>query len=114
MQLTSHIRFCEGKSNSPRTLTGVRTVLSRRPNGCIGTLESSRTMNSIRTCFHNIRTDVTLNYSKLLDTNGSSDSFATSFGRMLQADECPDTLLVCPDGNMESNFSELESAQNLP
>jgi hypothetical protein len=33
---------------------------------------------------------------------------------MLLTDERRDTLLSRPDGSLGSNFSELESAQNLP
>jgi hypothetical protein len=114
MQLSSYIRVCEGKPNSPRTLTGVRTVLSRRPNGCTGMLESSRTLKSIRTCCHDVRTDATLNYSKLLDIDESPDSITTISERMLLTDERPNTLLGRSDGNKGSYFFELESAQNLP
>jgi len=32
---------------------------------------------------------------------------------MLLTDERPDTLLSCPDKNKGSDFSEVESAQNL-
>jgi hypothetical protein len=35
-------------------------------------------------------------------------------GGILLTDERPDALLSCPDGNMGSDFSELESVQNLP
>jgi hypothetical protein len=54
MQLSSHIRVCKGKPNYPRTLTGIRTVLPRCPDGCIGTLESSWTLKSVWTCFHDV------------------------------------------------------------
>jgi hypothetical protein len=85
-----------------------------RPEGCTRTLESSRTLNSVRTCCHDVWTDATLNWSKLLDTDGSPDVIATSSRHMLLIDERPDALLGCPDGNQGSDFSELESTQNLP
>jgi hypothetical protein len=58
-----------------------------RPNGCTGTLKSSRTLNSSRTICHYVWTDATLNSLKFLDTNGSLDDFAISFGRKLLTDE---------------------------
>lgn len=70
MQLSSHICICKGKPNSSQTLTGILKVLPRRPDGCTITLESSRTLKSIRTCCHDVRTDATFNCSKLLDTDG--------------------------------------------
>jgi hypothetical protein len=72
MQLSSHIHICEEKPNS------------------------SRTLKSVWTCCHDVRTNATLNYSKLFDTDG-----------------CPDTWLGHPNGNLRSNFSKLESTQNL-
>jgi hypothetical protein len=63
---------------------------------------------------HYSRTDATLNSSKLLDTDGHPDGITASSGRMLLTDESPDASLDCPDGNLGSDFSELESAQNLP
>jgi hypothetical protein len=50
---------------------------------------------------------------KFLDTNGSSDGIAMSPGWMLLTDERPDALLGRPDRNKGSDFSELESTQNL-
>jgi hypothetical protein len=55
-----------------------------------------------------------LNCLKLLDINGSPDGIVTSSGMMLLTDECRDALLGRPDGNKGSDFSEFESAQNLP
>jgi hypothetical protein len=78
MQLSSHIRVCEGNPNSPRTLTGVRTVLPRRPHKCTRTLETSQTLKSVRTCCHDVRRDATLNYLKLLDTDGRLNGIARS------------------------------------
>jgi hypothetical protein len=95
------------KPNSPRTLIGVQTVLPHRPDGCIGMLETSWTLKSVRTYCHYIRTDATLNYSKLLYTHGNPDGIATSSGRMLLIDERP-------DGILGFDFSKFESAQDLP
>jgi len=74
---------------------------------CTWTLDSSGTLKSVRTCCWDIQTDANLNYSKLLDTDGSPDSIGTSSRRILLTDECPDK-------NKGSDFSDLESAQNLP
>jgi hypothetical protein len=54
-----------------------------------------------------------LDSSKLLDTDGSPDGIAMSSGRMLLADERPDVILSRLDGCLGSNFSDLESTQNL-
>jgi hypothetical protein len=110
MQMSSHICVCEKKPNSPRTLTCVQTVLPCHPDGCTGMLEYSRTLKSVRMCFHDVRTDATLNCSKPLDTDGCLDGIATSSGWMLLTDEHLEALLIRPDGNMGSDFSELESA----
>jgi len=80
---SSHICVFKGNPFTCRTLTGVQTVLPRRPDGCTWTLDSFGTLKSI----HDVRTDATLNCSKLLDTDGSSDDIATSSGWMLR-DEC--------------------------
>jgi hypothetical protein len=72
------------------TLNGVRTVLPCRPGECTWTLDSSQTFNSVRTICHYIRTDVILNSSKFLDTDGSPDGKFSSSGRMLLNDERPD------------------------
>jgi hypothetical protein len=40
---------------------------------CEGKLESSRTLKCVRMCCHDVRTDATLNCSKLLDTVGRLD-----------------------------------------
>jgi hypothetical protein len=80
--------------------------LPRRPDGCTRTLESSRTLKSVRT-------DATLNCSKLLDTNGSSDGIAMLSRQMLLTDERLDLLQGRPDGNKGFDDFELESAQNL-
>jgi hypothetical protein len=53
-------------------------------------------MMSIRMCCRDVRTDVTLNYSNLLDIDGS-----------------PDTWLGCLDGSLGFDFFDLESAQNI-
>jgi hypothetical protein len=63
-------------------------------------------------CYY-VRTNATMNRSKLLDTDGRSDGIATSSG-MLLTDERLDVIMGRPDGNLGFNFSELESAQNLP
>jgi hypothetical protein len=66
------------------------------------------------TCCHDVRTDATLNCSNILDIDGSPDGIAMASGWMLLTNERPDALLGCPDRNKGSDFSELESAQNLP
>jgi hypothetical protein len=81
-------------------------------------LETSRTLKSVRMCSHDIwtddiRTNATLNYSKVLDTDGSLNGIATSSGRMLLTDERPDALLSRTDEILGFDFSELESVQNL-
>jgi hypothetical protein len=63
--------------------------ISRRLNGCTGTLKSYRTLNSGRTICHYIWTDVTLNSSKFLDTDEHPDDIATSSERKLLTDEHP-------------------------
>jgi hypothetical protein len=68
--------------NACQTLNGVWTVQPRRPDGCTGTLGSSRTLKSVRTICHYIRTDANLNYSKLLDTDGRPDGKFSSSGQM--------------------------------
>jgi hypothetical protein len=62
--------------------------------------------DSVQTCCHDVQTDATVNCSKLLDIDGSSDGIATSSRRNLLTDERP-------DGILGFDFSELESAQNL-
>jgi hypothetical protein len=32
---------------------------------------------------------------------------------LLDIDGCPDASMGCPDGSLGSNFSDLESAQNI-
>jgi hypothetical protein len=90
MQQSSHICVCEGN-----------------PITC-------RTLMSVRTCYHDVRMDATLNYSNLLDTDGRPDDITTSFGRMLLTNEHLDALLGHPNRNKGFDFSELESTQNLP
>jgi hypothetical protein len=99
--------------NACQTLNGVRTVLPRRPDGCTWTLDSSRTLNSVRTICHYVRTDAILNSLKFLDTNGRPDGKFSS-GRMLLADERPDGITHRLNGCVGSDFSEWESTQNLP
>jgi hypothetical protein len=61
--------------------------ISRLPDGCTGTLKSSRTLNIGRTICHYVRTDATLNSSKFLDTDGRPDGFSTLSRRKLLTDE---------------------------
>jgi hypothetical protein len=56
---------------------------------------------------HYVRTDATLNSSKLLDTDGGPKGIATFSRRMSLTDEGSDASLGCLDRNMGS-------AQNLP
>jgi hypothetical protein len=63
---------------------------------------------------HYVRADAILNNSKFLDTNGRPDEKFSLSGRMLLIDERPDVILSRSDGSLGSDFSKLESAQNLP
>jgi uncharacterized ion transporter superfamily protein YfcC len=65
------------------------------------------------TICHYVWTDVTLNSLKFLDTDGRPNGIAMSSGRMLLTDERLDDLQGRPDGFLGSDFSMLESAQNL-
>jgi hypothetical protein len=58
--------------------------------------------------------DASWNSSKFLDTDGRPDGIATSSEQMLLTNERPNTLLSRPDESLRSDFSELESSQNLP
>jgi hypothetical protein len=49
-----------------------------------------------------------------VDIDGCLDGITMSSERMSLTDEHPDALLGRPDENMGSDFSELESAQNIP
>jgi len=84
--------------------------LPHRPDGCTEMLETSRTLKSVRTCCHDVRTNETLNYSKLLDIDGSPDGIATSSGQMLLTDERPNSRQGHPNEILGSDFSDLESA----
>jgi hypothetical protein len=55
-----------------------------------------------------------LNCLKLLDTDGRSNGIDTSSERILLTEERPDSSQGRPDGILGFDFSELESAQNLP
>jgi hypothetical protein len=50
---------------------------------------------------------------KLLDIDGRPDDIATSSRQMLLTEKRPDSRQGHPDGILGSDFSELESAQNL-
>jgi hypothetical protein len=71
-------------------------------------------MNSGQTICLYVWTDASWNSSKFLDTDGHPDGIATLYGRMLLTDERPDALMSHPDESLGSDFSELESSQNLP
>jgi len=90
LQLSSHICVWDRNPIAYRTLNGVWTVLPRRPDECTWTLDSSRTLNSVRTIFHYVWTDAIFNSSKFLDTDGCPDGKFSSSGRMLLTDERPD------------------------
>jgi hypothetical protein len=49
-----------------------------------------------------------------VDTDGRPDGITMLSKWMLLTDEHPDALLGRLDGNMGSDLSKLESAQNLP
>jgi hypothetical protein len=104
IQLSSYIRVCKGKPNSPRTLIAFQTILPHRPEGCTRTLESSRTLKIVGTCFHDVQTDATLHCLKLLDTNGSPDGIPMSSRQILLTDEHLDALRGRPNENKGSNF----------
>jgi hypothetical protein len=72
--------------------------ITTSPDGCAGTLGSSRTLKSVRTICHYVRTDAILNCSKLLDTDGRPDGKFSSSGQMLLTDDRPDGILSHPDG----------------
>jgi hypothetical protein len=86
----SPIRVWTWNPTTCRTLNGVRTVLPRRPDGCTRTLDSSRTLNNVRTIWHYVRTDAILNSLKFIDTDGCLDGKFSSSGRMLLTEERPD------------------------
>jgi len=65
---------------------------------------------SVRTRCRDVHTDVTLNCSKLFDTDGHPEDIATSSRRMLLTDEHLDSLLGHSDENKGSDFSKLEFA----
>jgi hypothetical protein len=90
LQLSSHICVCDRNPIACRTMNGVQTVLPRRPDGWTWTLDSSWTLNSVRTICHYLRMDAILNSSKFLDTYGRLDGKFSSSGRMLLTDERPD------------------------
>jgi hypothetical protein len=75
--MSSHICVCEGNPFIYQILTSVRMVLPCRPDECTGTLKS------VRTCCHDVWTYANLNCSKLLNTDGRPDGFATLSGQML-------------------------------
>jgi hypothetical protein len=77
-------------------------------------LKSSQTLNINRTICYYVRTNATLNSSKLLDIDGGPESITTSFGWMMLIDDHPEALLSSPGGSLGSDFSELESVQSLP
>jgi hypothetical protein len=59
--------------------------------------------------FHYIRTDVTVNSSKFLNSDGRPDGIDTSSRQMLLIEECLDALLSRLDGNLGSNIREINS-----
>jgi len=83
MHLSSHIRVWEWIPNSPRILTGVRTILPRHPDGCTWTVDSSRTLKSVQTCCHDVRTDGSLNNLNLLNIDGCPGRMYGPFGQNL-------------------------------
>jgi hypothetical protein len=62
---------------------------------------------------HYIRTDATLNSSKLLDTDGHPDRKFSSSGRMLLTNERPDGIPHCLDGCKGTELTDLNSAQSF-
>jgi hypothetical protein len=77
-------------------------------------LIASRTMNCVRTCCWDVWTDATWNSSKLLNIEDGLDGKFLSFGRMmLWTVEHPDEISHHPDRCKGSDFSNLESVQNL-
>jgi hypothetical protein len=97
-----------------QTLNGVRTVLPRRPNRCARTLGSSRTLKSVWTICHYVRTDAIFNCLKLLDTTGRPDGKFSSSGRMmLWITKRPDSISHRPDGWQGNGFSDLQTVLNL-
>jgi hypothetical protein len=76
-------------------------------------LYSSRTLNSSWMICHYVRTDATLNSSKLLDTQGRQDGKFWSSGWMLLTEEHPDGIPHRPDGCKGTELTDLNSAQSL-
>jgi hypothetical protein len=83
LQLFSHNCVWDRNPITCRTLNVIRTVLSRRSDGYTWTLDASRTLNSVWTICHYIRTNATLNNSKLLDTDGHPNGKFSSSERMM-------------------------------
>jgi hypothetical protein len=79
----------------------------------LGTLGSSRTLKSIQTICHYVRTDANLNYSKLLGTDGLPNGKFSSSGWMLLSDEHLDGIPRLPDGCKGTELTDLNSAQSL-
>jgi hypothetical protein len=80
-------------------------VLPRHPDGCTRTLGSSRTLNSSRTIYHYVRTDATLNSSKLLDIGDVRTDALT--------DERLDGISHRSDGCKGTELTVLNSTQSL-
>jgi len=90
LQLSSHICVWYRNPIACRTLNGVRMVLPRLLDGFTWTLDSSWTLNSVRTICHYVWMDAILNSLRFLDTNGRPNGKFSSSGRMLLTDEHPD------------------------
>jgi hypothetical protein len=74
---------------------------------------SSRTLKSVRTIYHYVRTDANLNRSKLLDTDGRPDGKFSSSGQMLLTEERPDEIPRRSDGCKGIELTDLNSPQSL-
>jgi len=76
-------------------------------------LDSSRTLNSGQMIFHYVRTNETLNSSKLPDTEGRLDGKFSSFGRMLLTEEGRHGIPRRPDRCKGTELTYLNSTQSL-
>jgi len=84
---------------------GVRTVLPWHPDGCKLSSHSMSTKESWNLL------ELWWVFGRVAMTSGQMQPWTV---RLLDTDGRPDAWLGCPNGNMGSDFYELESSQNLP
>jgi hypothetical protein len=71
-----------------------------------------RTLKSVRTICHYVRTDANLNCLKLLDTDGRPNGMFSSSRRMLLTDERSNGIPRRSDGCKGTELTNLNSAQS--